>query len=52
MLQAVYIEHAGGCGHGPVQPALGEPALAGGVGLDDPRGLFQPLTFRDSVLIL
>ncbi|GAB0180820.1 mitochondrial enolase superfamily member 1 [Grus japonensis] len=24
-------------GHNPVQPALGDPALAGGVGLDDPQ---------------
>jgi len=24
-------------GQGPVQPALGEPALEGGVGLDDPQ---------------
>jgi len=24
-------------GQGPVQPAVGDPALAGGVGLDDPQ---------------
>jgi len=36
-------------GQGPVQPAVGDPALA--VGLDQviPRGPFQPLPFCDSV---
>jgi len=30
-------------GQGPVQPAIGDPALAGGVGLDDPqRSLSTP----------
>ena len=33
-------------GQGPMQPALGDPATA------DHRGLFQPLTFCDSVILI
>jgi len=29
------IQNPSGCG--PVQPAIGDPGLAGGVGLDDPQ---------------
>ena len=32
-------------GRGPVQPALGDPASAGGLDWVIPRGPFQPLTF-------
>ena len=34
-------------GQGPVQPALGDPALAEMI----PRGPFQPLPFCDSVIL-
>jgi len=36
-------------GRGPVQPALGDPALAEGLDQMIPRGPFQPLPFCDSV---
>jgi len=36
-------------GQGPVQPAVGDPALAGGADWVIPRGPFQPLPFCDSV---
>jgi len=36
-------------GRGPVQPAVGDPALAGGLDQMIPRGPFQPRTFCDSV---
>ena len=36
-------------GHGPVQPALGDPALAGGLDWVTHRGPFQPLPCWDSV---
>jgi len=36
-------------GRGPVQPALGDPALAGGLHSVIHRGSFQPRTFCDSV---
>jgi len=51
----------GGCGfsfsgdiqnlprRGPVQPAVGDPALAGGLDEMVPGGPFQPLPFCDSV---
>jgi len=35
-------------GQGPVQPALGDPASAGGLDWVTHRGLFQPRTFCDS----
>jgi len=35
-------------GQGPVQPALGDPALAGELGWMIHRGPFQPLRFCDS----
>jgi len=37
-------------GHGPVQPALGNRALAGGLDQMIHRGAFQPLPFCDSVI--
>ena len=36
-------------GHGPVQPAVGDPAFAGGLDEMTHRGPFQPRTFCDSV---
>jgi len=36
-------------GQGPVPPAVGDPALAGGLDQMIPRGPFQPLQFCDSV---
>ena len=36
-------------GQGPVQPALGDPASAGGLDWVNHRGPFQPRTFCDSV---
>jgi len=36
-------------GQGPVQPALGDPASAGGLDQTIHRGPFRPLTFCDSV---
>ena len=36
-------------GQGPVQPALGDPASAGGLEWGTHRGPFQPRTFCDSV---
>ena len=36
-------------GHSPVQPALGDPASAGGLDYMTHRGTFQPRTFCDSV---
>jgi len=41
------IQNPPGCS--PVQSALGDPALAGGVDWMIPRVLFQPLTCCDSV---
>jgi len=53
----------GGCGvsssgdiqnlpeQGPVQPAVGDPALAGGLDWVTHRGPFQPLPFCDSVIL-
>ena len=38
-------------GQGPVQPALGDPASAGGVDWVTHRGPFQPLLFCDSVIL-
>jgi len=37
-------------GQGPVQPAVGDPALAGGLDQMTHRGPFQPLPFYDSVI--
>jgi len=36
-------------GRGPVQPAVGDPASAGGLDSMIPRDPFQPQTFCDSV---
>ena len=36
-------------GQGPAQPAVGDPASAGGVDWMTHRGPFQPLPFCDSV---
>jgi len=36
-------------GQGPLQPALGDPASAGGLDWVTHRGPFQPLPFCDSV---
>jgi len=36
-------------GEGPVEPAVGDPASAGGLGWVTHRGPFQPPTFCDSV---
>ena len=36
-------------GHGPVQPAVGDPALAGGLDWVIHRGPFRPPPFCDSV---
>jgi len=38
-------------GQGPVQPAVGDPALAEGLDQIIPRGPFQPLPFCDSVIL-
>jgi len=35
-------------GRGPVQPAVGDPASAGGLDLMTHRGLFQPLLFCEA----
>ena len=37
-------------GQGPVQPAVGDPALAGGLDWVTHRGPFQPPTLCDSVI--
>jgi len=37
-------------GQGPVQPAVGDPALAGGLHWVTHRGPFQPLPFCDSMI--
>ena len=37
-------------GQGPVQPAVGDPASAGGLDWMTHRGPFQPLPFCDSVI--
>ena len=37
-------------GQGPVQPAVGDPASAGGLDQMTHRGPFQPLPFCDSVI--
>ena len=39
-------------GQGPAEPALGDPALAGGVDWMTHRGPFQPRTFCDSVFTI
>ena len=39
-------------GQGPVHPAVGDPALAGGLNQMIHRGPFQPLTFCDSSISL
>jgi len=38
-------------GRGPVQPAVGDPASAGGLDWVTHRGPFQPRTFCDSVRV-
>ena len=38
-------------GRGPVQPAVGDPALAGGLDWMTHRGPFQPRIFCDSVIM-
>ena len=38
-------------GRGPVQPAVGDPAWAGGLDWVTHRGPFQPLLFCDSVIL-
>jgi len=38
-------------GQGPVQPALGDPALPGGLDKMIPRAPFQPRTFFDSAIL-
>jgi len=38
-------------GHGPVQPAVGDPALAGGLDQMIHRGPFQPPPCCDSVIL-
>ena len=38
-------------GRGPVQPALGDPALARGLDWVTHRGPFQPQAFCDSVIL-
>jgi len=38
-------------GPGPVQPAVGDPAWAGGLDQMTHRGRFQPLPFCDSVIL-
>jgi len=43
------IQKPAGCS--PVQPALGDPDLAGGLDFMIPRGPFQPLLFCDSVML-
>ena len=39
-------------GRGPVQPAVGDPASAGGLNQMTHRGPFHPLPFGDSVILL
>ena len=38
-------------GQGPVQPTVGDPALAGGLDQMTHRGPFQPRTFCDCVIL-
>jgi len=38
-------------GQGPVQPAVGDPASAGGLDQKIPRGPFQPQPFCDPVIL-
>jgi len=55
IVQAQVAQRGGGVSfsgdiQGPVQPAVGDPASAGGLDLMIHRGPFQPLTFCDNTL--